>query len=845
MLVVVLFALLELPHAVDAASGLGILATGDWGGIGTPPYYNDVQMANANAMAGVMADPLTEVVPSLGLLLGDNFYNRGIDCLNDPEENCVSDSHSHRFERTFENVFSQPAFDEFPFYTVLGNHDHYGNATAQLEYSTQRMGSGRWHFPAKSVDELFYSLHKSFVDEAGVNVTVDIFMIDTVQWAGLNEECHQPLNTTDEELQLLWESPLTRPMAMSWAEAQDMCTRRVGSIALPMDACCIIEKYWDSVPVQNNVSAWGAANVGQNACDGQEASWPHLDNGLVCGQCRVLVNDFDGLFHGRCDEYCASIGRTCTGAWEELADTCAVESVQSCSEPIPGHTSDALCECGQSPPPPTPFPHCEDNDQFVIDHGWAPACFPYELNWCHSEDTARECCATCTEVSPWCAEHGLEEAAWSLRANLTSPLLTLLGTDCEAIVQAGQCEADLHDLFPLAGADRPVAGSIAMDVACPVSCGKCPRWNGVHRPPRATELQTREWTCDHIGQPSPALSTSPWTGSSYSLDFTCPETDDRIGGAAENAATWRHTEFAQHQREWLEAELGDSEADWKIVVGHYPVYSVAEHGPVQQLIEELKPLMETHGVAMYLDGHDHNAQHINDGSEVEYLVVGAGAPVDASTANEDKIPSGALKFYWARHTAEREACQTDPDCPFDSSIKDGSFAHLTFRSKDEVEVELISHREPRLSSFSQNSSTRTCVVWYCHLSPSHKRLYGVLCVIVLALDGEVLYTLTKPNPRYNRGASYTALDRTQPDAAQKVYVPFKPATTAPQFNSTSEANGLGWLIVVPLLTIAVGCFAFFKAGFCRQLVAKHPKGGASLMYEPSQNMQETMTDSAL
>ena len=67
--------------------------------------------------------------------------------------------------------------------------------------------------------------------------------------------------------------------------------------------------------------------------------------------------------------------------------------------------------------------------------------------------------------------------------------------------------------------------------------------------------------------------------------------------------------------------------------------------------------------------------------------------VDANTANADKIPAGALKFYWARHTAEREACQADPDCPFDSSIKDGSFAHLTFRSKEEAEVELISHRE--------------------------------------------------------------------------------------------------------------------------------------------------------
>ena len=37
-------------------------------------------------------------------------------------------------------------------------------------------------------------------------------------------------------------------------------------------------------------------------------------------------------------------------------------------------------------------------------------------------------------------------------------------------------------------------------------------------------------------------------------------------------------------------------------------------------------------------------------------------------------------------------------------------------------------------------------------------------------DGEVLYTMTKPNPRYSPGASYTALDRTEAGAEQKVYV---------------------------------------------------------------------------
>jgi hypothetical protein len=54
---------------------MSLLATGDWGGIGSAPYFNDVEVANANAMAGVMADTGT-VTPSFGLLMGDNFYSQ-------------------------------------------------------------------------------------------------------------------------------------------------------------------------------------------------------------------------------------------------------------------------------------------------------------------------------------------------------------------------------------------------------------------------------------------------------------------------------------------------------------------------------------------------------------------------------------------------------------------------------------------------------------------------------------------------------------------------------------------------------------------------------------------------
>lgn len=65
-------------------------------------------------------------------LLGDNFYTWGVKTVDDPQ-----------FVDKFEAVYK-----EIPlrFYTILGNHDYYGNIEAQIAY-TQR--SPKWVMPAR------------------------------------------------------------------------------------------------------------------------------------------------------------------------------------------------------------------------------------------------------------------------------------------------------------------------------------------------------------------------------------------------------------------------------------------------------------------------------------------------------------------------------------------------------------------------------------------------------------------------------------------------------------------------------------------------------------------------
>jgi tartrate-resistant acid phosphatase type 5 len=93
-------------------------------------------------------------------------------------------------------------------------------------------------------------------------------------------------------------------------------------------------------------------------------------------------------------------------------------------------------------------------------------------------------------------------------------------------------------------------------------------------------------------------------------------------------------ETDQIQFDWLDSMLTQSRAQWRIVVGHHPVFSGGHHGGTPALVDRLKPLLDRHKVQVYLSGHDHDMQHILvDG--VHYLVSGSGS----KTRSTGKIDS--------------------------------------------------------------------------------------------------------------------------------------------------------------------------------------------------------------
>jgi phosphodiesterase/alkaline phosphatase D-like protein len=78
------------------------------------------------------------------------------------------------------------------------------------------------------------------------------------------------------------------------------------------------------------------------------------------------------------------------------------------------------------------------------------------------------------------------------------------------------------------------------------------------------------------------------------------------------------------QLSWLEQELSQSTAPWKVVYGHHPLYSCGRYGNSPNLIQKLAPLFARYGVQLYINGHEHNYQRSQPLQGTTYLICGNG-----------------------------------------------------------------------------------------------------------------------------------------------------------------------------------------------------------------------------
>jgi predicted phosphodiesterase len=92
------------------------------------------------------------------------------------------------------------------------------------------------------------------------------------------------------------------------------------------------------------------------------------------------------------------------------------------------------------------------------------------------------------------------------------------------------------------------------------------------------------------------------------------------------------------QLTWLERELDESRARWKIAYGHHPLYSSgARHGSELDLRALVEPLFVKYGVDVVLAGHEHFYERINPQHGIYYFTSGA-----AGKLRKGNIRRGAL-----------------------------------------------------------------------------------------------------------------------------------------------------------------------------------------------------------
>ena len=103
-------------------------------------------------------------------------------------------------------------------------------------------------------------------------------------------------------------------------------------------------------------------------------------------------------------------------------------------------------------------------------------------------------------------------------------------------------------------------------------------------------------------------------------------------------------EDVPNQMAWLEKSLAASTAPWKIVVGHHPIYTGGLHGDTPFLVEHVLPLLQKHKVQVYLNGHDHDLQHLQAG-DVNLFCSGAGSkPRPTTKTAHTKFAQGCSGF---------------------------------------------------------------------------------------------------------------------------------------------------------------------------------------------------------
>jgi len=137
------------------------------------------------------------------------------------------------------------------------------------------------------------------------------------------------------------------------------------------------------------------------------------------------------------------------------------------------------------------------------------------------------------------------------------------------------------------------------------------------------------------------LDTTPMIKSYYSILNTEKTRDNVL------------TQDVPKQLAWFKDALAASTAQWKIVIGHHPIYSGGGHGDTVELVKNILPLLQQYKVQAYFNGHDHDLQHLQAG-KLNFFCTGAGSQFRPTVNTpHTKFAKGCSGFTTVALSAEK------------------------------------------------------------------------------------------------------------------------------------------------------------------------------------------------
>ena len=147
------------------------------------------------------------------------------------------------------------------------------------------------------------------------------------------------------------------------------------------------------------------------------------------------------------------------------------------------------------------------------------------------------------------------------------------------------------------------------------------QWEHVYGPlgiPFYAALGNHDW--GHPDSPAAEIlytrQTTTWRMPASYYSFTA-------GSVQFFALDTQSVALSERQLRWLDEELSRSQARWKVVYGHHPIYSGGAYEDRPDLISRLLPLLR-HRVDAYIGGHDHNLQALRPEGNVRFYIAGGG-----------------------------------------------------------------------------------------------------------------------------------------------------------------------------------------------------------------------------